>query len=278
MLEKLERLEENPFGVDFDPIEIINEGLYHSNRDVRQRSLRLIRFLPNAEFIEPLFRIIAEDDDLETRRTAIDALGTFLHHGSIADYDQEPVREDDVPSEETQLDNMSPIQFNAVRDFLGELVNQPEWPPTLRARALIYHAKLAPEEASSRIDQFYRTDDPELKKGAVEAIARIQQGDWRDIIMKELTRQPDDERKRAALEAAGVHGVSEAGPELVKILESTADNELRQTAVETLSLIPWAEAPEHLREFTDDPDEVIRETAENGLRRWAHRMEREEQL
>lgn len=281
-LDQLERLENNPFGASVDPVDFLNECLYDSNSEVRERALNVISFLPNADFIEPLFRIIDEDDDLEVRRTAIDTLGSFLHHGSMADYDvqldETGIDIDDQLDEETGMAEMSRVQFSAVRDFLGELVNQPDWPPSLRGKALVHYARIVPDEASRRIEQFYQSGDSYLVIGAVKAIARLPKDDWTGMIMKELTRQPDDERKLAAVEAAGVHEIGEAGPELVNILDETDQSEIRQAAVEALCLIPWDQAPEHLKQYQEDPDEVVREIAQNGLKRWAHKKERNEQI
>lgn len=282
LINRLEELENHPFGVDFDPVSFLNEALYHPDKEVRDRALRIIGFLPNADFIEPLFRIIAEDDDLDVRRTAVETLGTFLHHGSMADYNESvrPENEELVEEldESTGMAEMSRVQFSAIRDFLGELVNQADWPPSLRGRALVHYARIVPDEASRNIEQFYQSGDSYLVESAVQAIARLPGGDWTGIIMKELTRQPDDARKHAAAEASGVHEVDEAGPELVNLIEQTDNRELRQTAVEALSFIPWPDAPEQLKKYKDDEDAVVREIAEDGLKRWAHNMERDEQL
>jgi HEAT repeat protein len=282
LLDQLERLENNPFGAGVDPVDFLNECLYHSDREVRDRALGVISHLPNADFIEPLFRIIDEDDDLDVRRSAIDTLGSFLHHGSMADYDvsldESGIELDEQLDEDTGMEEMDRIQFSAIRDFLGQLVDQPDWPPSLRGRALVHYARIEPEEASRRIEQFYQSEDSYLVIAAVEAIGRLPGGDWTSLIMTELTRQPDDARKRAAVEAVGVHELEEAGPELVNIIEETDNAEIRQAAVESLSLIPWEEAPEYLQQYQDDPDEVVREIAQNGLKRWAHIKERNEQI
>jgi len=278
LLDRLEDLEDNPFSVNFDPIGLLNQALHASSKQAKKRSLELIGFFPNADFIEPLFRLIADETDLELRKQAIDTLGQFLHHGSMSDYDRIEPDELPEPEEGTGITDLSPVQFQAIRDFMGELVNQPDWSPVLRARALIYYARLNPERAATRIDQFYSSGDEALIEGAVEAIARLSGGDWRGIIMKEITRQPDDRRKRAAIDAAGQHQVEEAGPQLARILRETTRPQLRQAAVEALGLVPWSEASDHLQEHLEDENEVVRELAEQGLRRWAHRMEREEQL
>lgn len=278
LLERLEDLEQSPFSVNFDPISLLNQALHASGKRARKRSLELIGFFPNADFIEPLFRLIADETDLELRKQAIDTLGQFLHHGSMSDYDRIEPDEWDKPEEGTGMADLSPGQFQAIRDFMGELVNQPDWSPVLRARALIYYARLNPERAATRIDQFYSSGDEALIKGAVKAIARLSEGDWRGIIMKEITRQPDDQRKQAAIDAAGQHEVEEAGPQLVRILRETTRSELRQAAVDALGRVPWSEAADHLQEYLEDEDEVVRELAEQGLRRCAHRMEREQQL
>lgn len=274
--EKLSMLEENPFGVRFDPIDTLLETLHHSSEEIRARGARLSGSFPTEEFIEPLFRLAAEDPKLGVRRAAVEALGAFLHHGQMVDYHRSGKDEKD-PEQLDPPQGISPVQFRAIRDFMGELAQQEDWPDALRATALPFYAELEPEAAETLIDRFYRSGREEQMRGALEAIGRLPSGDWTSLLKKEVSRETYDERRLAAIDAVGVHDVYETGPELVGILERAPRDEFRQAAAEALSVISWGEAPRHLEEFTEDEDEQVRQYAKEGMIRWAHRREREEQ-
>lgn len=262
--EKLRTIEENPFGVHFDPIETLKECLYHSSEEIQVRSARLVGSFPNADFIEPLFRLVAETSHLEVRKAALEALGTFLHHGRMSDYHREPEAEWEL-DEDSEMSELSPTQFEAIRDFMGEIVRQETWPSELRATALNYYAQLAPQEAAAQVDRFYRSGDERLKEGALQALSMLEGGDWEQLILQELSRTERDERKKRAIEAAGRHRIADAGPRLLDLLEESPDQEIREKAAEALSLIPWAKAGEHLQRFTEDENPRVREHAQNGL-------------
>lgn len=262
--EKLNTLEENPFGVHFDPIETLRDCLYHRNDEVRARAARIAGSFPNVEFIEPLFQIVAESTELEVRMAALEALGAYLHHGRMSDYHRASESEWELEDDD-QMSELSPTQFDAIQEFMRKLIRQETWPARLRGEALAQLSRLDPEDASVEIDRFYRSDDENLKLGAVKAIARIPEGDWEKIILQELSRQNEDDRILYAIEAAGTHRITDAGPRLVNILEESSNPEMREAAAEALSHIPWADSGEQLQRFTEDRNPKVRSFAQEGL-------------
>ncbi|MFB6347586.1 MAG: HEAT repeat domain-containing protein [bacterium] len=273
--EKLNTLEENPFGVHFDPIETLKECLYHRNNEIRVRSARIAGSFPNADFIDPLFRIVAESTELDVRMAALESLGAYLHHGRMSDYH----RVEDAEWELEDDDEMSELtteQFDAIREFMNKLVQQDDWPDTLRGEALAHLARLDPESAAVEIDRFYRSNDEALKLGALKAIARIPSGDWEKLILQELSRQTEDDRILHAIEAAGTHRIVDAGPKLVNIIEESNNPEMREAAAEALSHIPWADSGEQLQRFTEDRNPKVRQFAQEGLIRQFSELDEDE--
>lgn len=273
--EKLRTIEENPFGVHFDPVETIQEALYHRSDEIREHAARLAGSFPNADFIEPLFQLVAENTDLHVRQAALEALGAFLHHGRMSDYHIAEEAEWELEDDE-QLSELDPDQFKAIRDFMRELVKQETWPASLRSEALSYFARLDPEEAAAQIDRFYRSENETLKTGAVQALVSLEHGDWERMILQEISRNRTDDRLKYAIEAAGIHQIADAGPRLLDLLEEKNNPEIRERAAEALSLIPWAKAGEHLQKFTDDPNPSIRSHAQNGLIRQQSQLDMED--
>lgn len=273
--EKLNTLEENPFGVHFDPIETIKESLYHRSDEVRARAARIAGSFPNADFIDPLFRIVAESTDTEVRMAALEALGAYLHHGRMSDYHRAEEADWEL-EEDDQMSELTAEQFNAIRDFMKKLTQQDTWPSRLRGEALAHLARLDPEDASVEIDRFYRSEDRNLKLGAIKAIARIPSGDWEKLILQELSRQSEDDRILFAIEAAGTHRITDAGPRLVNILEESSNPEMREAAAEALSHIPWADSGEQLQRFTEDRNPKVRSFAQEGLIRQFSELDEDE--
>jgi len=274
--EKLKTIEENPFGVHFDPVETLKECLYHRSDTIRVKAARMAGSFPNADFIEPLFRLVADSTELTVRVAALESLGAFLHHGRMADYHLETDSDRELEDDE-ELSELSPTQFRAIKDFMRELVKQENWPSELRAEALAHFARLDPEEAATQVDRFYRSDDQRLKEGAVEALISLDEGNWEQMILQELARQNQrDNRLKYAVEAAGKHRVSDAGPRLLDLLEESPNQEIREKAAEALSLIPWAKAGEHLQKFTEDRNPRVRTHAQNGLIRQQSHLDLEE--
>jgi HEAT repeat protein len=273
--EKLKTLEESPFGVHFDPIETLQECLYHRNDKIRSKAARLAGSFPNADFIEPLFRLVAENTNLEVRKAALEALGSFLHQGRMADYHREPEADWELESED-EMSELTRDQYEAIRDFMMELVKQETWPSELRSEALRYYARLEPEDAATQVDRFYRSNDETLKVGAVKALPSLETGNWEQMILQEISRHQRDERLKSSLEAAGTHRVADAGPRLLDLLEECPDQEIREKAAEALSLIPWAKAGEHLQKFTEDRNPRVSNHAQNGLIRQQSHLDLED--
>ncbi len=267
--ERLNQLEENFLKVNFDPVETLHEALADSSEDRRRRALSLIGSLPHEQFIEPLFRRAADDPSLEVRSQAVQALGSFLHQGQMADYHRTPG--EDEP-EFSGLPELSQQQYNAVRDFLGELVEARDWPEPLRARALPHYAGAYPEEAARHIERYYSSGRDRLVEAALKAMGRLtgsvaREERWEKIVLSELSRDQRDARRLAAIGAAGPLKIQDAGHQLVRVLETVEDTDFRQAAAESLSLLDWEEGKQHLEKFQDDPDEVVREWMEQGLAR-----------
>ncbi len=266
LTEKLEEIAKDPFSLPFDPQEVIKEALYHSDDEIRLKAMNLAGSFDAEEFIEPLFHVIAEDENPDIRLAGLQCLGDYLHRGVMADYHRLGDSIEEIPAE-YEVAGLTVVQFQLIRDFLEKVVEQEDWPHHLRAEALLYYSKVAPELAVSSIERFYNTGEPELVCGAVKAIARVETGEWRKIIMREIMREVSDDRRLAALEAAAIHDIYEVGPELVRILEEETDEACAQAAVETLGYISWPEAEKYLEQYARSNKSKIAETAQIALRR-----------
>ncbi len=275
LAEKLEQLERNPFAGDYNPVDTILEGFYHSDEQLQIKAIRMAGAFPTGDYIKPLFQIIAGEQPLEVRRAGVETLGNYLHQGQMSDYHFAEKQEVEIDDEE-EMSALSVEQFRAIRDFLETLVEQEDWPDALRAEALKHYAPLAPESAATRAERFYNSTSDQLRQAALEAISRIDHGRWTNIIMREMRRQQADERKLAAVHAAGRHSISEAGPELTKLITKNMDKKFRRAAIEALASLEWPEAEEYLQRYTDDKDDFISKQAQRGLIKLREKKRNEE--
>ncbi|MFP4687402.1 MAG: hypothetical protein ACLFN5_04750 [bacterium] len=264
--EQLEEIAKNPFALAFEPQEVIMEALYHSDDELRKQAINLAASFDAADFIEPLFHLIADDNRLEIRLAGLHCLGDYLHRGLMADYHLAGQKQYKTVEDE-EIKGLTLLHFNLIRDYIEKIVEQEDWPNALRGRALVYYALAAPELAAASINRFYNSGEAELVTGAVKAIARIKQGEWRQIIMRELMREVNDARRLAALEAAAVHDIYEAGPELIRILDEETDKQQALAAVETLGYLSWPKATDYLKKYAESDDPQIAETAQTALLR-----------
>ncbi len=260
-LGKLETIGLHPFNSPFDPIETVVEGLFHVEDKTRERALELAGVFKSPEFIEPLFHLAAGDAEIEVREAALEALARFIHEGKISDFH----RESGGSGEEEASGRTNKTQFQAIKEFMQRSAEADDWPSELRVKALQTLATVEAEGAKRLIDNFYYSGDKELIAGAVEAISRVHGGEWQQIILKELSGSYGSARKRAAVKAAGLHGITEAGPELIRLLENSGDEVIRRSAAEAIGRLDWSEGAKHLKRFQDDRDKKVQEKVTESL-------------
>ncbi len=265
LLEKITLVQKQPFDLPFDPVEIINEALFHTNDELRLQALKLAAAYKSPQLIKPLFHLAATEINSVLQKRAIAALGELLHEGKL--YDFHLVNRPASPDGESPTAGLTCHQFQAIREFFRHLTLDEDSPPEIRTTALLQLAPVANSEISALIDRFYYSSEPELTRGAIKAIGRLEHGDWMEIILEELTNFYGAERILAAVEAAGRHNIREAGPELARLLENSDDRALRLAALNSLAGIDWSEAKNHLERYVKDSDPEIRKAAESALTR-----------
>ncbi len=262
ILQQLKMIEQNPFDLSFDPVETISQGLFHLDDELRLKALQLAGSFKSPEFIKPLFHLAAEETDPVIQEKALEALSQFLHEGKLYDFHLNK-----LPREtgRATTKRVSQTEFNVIVEFFVELTKRENYPAKIRVQTLLQLANLNHDQVTEFIDRFYYSEEPILTRGALQAISRIERGDWMEIILEELTSSHSDQRKLAAIEAAGAHRLEEAGPELVRTLENSDDSHVRLAAIEALSRSSWESATEHLKKFLDDPDPTIKQAVRAAI-------------
>jgi len=231
---RLDRLVEAPFTAEGDPRELLRRCLRHEREELKTKAARLAGSLAEGSLIKPLFELIASEAPLEARRAGVEALGELLHRGRMSDLHRE------VPEEGPPIREQGPLssqQFRAVRDFLGRLIQETDWPEELRAEALPHYAPLAPEEAASWVERFHAGD----------------------LVLRELGRADTDRRRLEAVRAASTHGILDAVPQLLRLLREARDEEVRRETARAVARLWEGASPRELKRFTGDDDPKVRE-------------------
>lgn len=264
LAERLEHLVEDPFSLRSDPVQLLETCLGHSSDDLKLQAARLAGSLAAGPLIKPLFELIASDAPLEVRRAGVQSLGEFLHRGRMSDLHRDPPEQGPSVREDGAL---SSDQFEAVRDFLGRLVDEESWPEVLRAQALPHYASLAPREAASRAERFYASGSDVLREGAMRAIARLDVGHWDNIVMQELSRDEVDRRRREAVRAAAAHRILDAVPELLRLLREATEEELRREVARAVARLWEGASTNELQRFAGDDDPEVQRAIQEAIYR-----------
>ncbi len=264
LAERLERLAEDPFSLRSDPVDLLETCLRHSSDDLKLQAARLAGSLAAGPLIKPLFELIASGAPLEIRRAGVQSLGQYLHRGRMSDLHREPP---EAGPSIRESDSLSSEQFEAVRDFLGRLVNDESWPEALRAGALPHYASLAPEEAASHAERFYSSGSEVLREGAIRAISRVDVGHWDNIVMQELGRSDTDRRRREAVRAAAAHRIHDAVPELLRLLREASEEDLRRETARAVARLWEGASRDELQRFAQDDDPQVQRSIQEALYR-----------
>ncbi len=151
----------------------------------------------------PLFLIaLNEDDSLEVRTAAADALGRFVLL--------------------TELDDSSLVESNQIVDDLL-ITLKSSIPPTLHRACIESLGFSSREDAQAIIADAYHTGDEESKESAVLAMGRSANPVWRPEILEELNH-PSPQIRAVAARAAGELELHDATQPLVELLEDVSDD------------------------------------------------------
>lgn len=138
-----------------------------------------------------------------------------------------------------------------------------------RANALRALGILRARPALPVLVEALRTKDSRLIFEALIAIQKIRDRSVADRVAF-LVRDLDEKVQLAAIETAGLLGSREAVPQLLRVLDSPRNRQVRRAAVLALAQIAQPEARSQFLALIGDPDEHIRAAAAEGLGRLAN--------
>jgi HEAT repeat protein len=177
------------------------------------------------------------DESAEVRATSATALGLFVYLGEL----------EEIPAE----------MHHKVEEALLEATKSEE-SSLVRRRALESLGASSRPEVPALIEDAVHQKNPEWVASALLAMGRSSDEQWEKHILSRL-RNPNDDIRWEAIEAAGELGLPTARQALLDLLEDEEDLEVRRQAITALSKIGGEGVRatlEELLEMEEDEEEI----------------------
>jgi len=236
LLDELQTLSDNNTLVSFD--DLARALLYDPEAAVRVGAIRLLEECNDTKLIPSYLKILSGDPDASARAEAASALGKFVQLGELEEIPKKTQRQ--------------------IENALLEKANG-EDEASVRRQALEAVGYSSRPEVVTLIESAFHREDPDWQASALFAMGRSSDEHWEEYVIPELL----DENPRvqlAAIEAAGELELSAAREILLKMLEEDENDELvANAAIWSLSQIGGEDARiyiESLIDETDDDDQV----------------------
>lgn len=213
LLEDLEDLAEADTLTSFD--DLARSFLADTDPQVRTRAIRLLWECDDSKLIPLYLNILNNDDNVEVRAAAANALGQFLYLGEM----------DKIPAE---LHHRIEDQLLAATTSAQETL--------VRQRALESLGYSGREEVVQLIEAVYREKDPAWMVSALLAMGRSCDDRWKKQVLSQL-RSPGKDIRSEAIHAAGELELESARPVLLNILDDEDEPEVRRELIWALSNI-----------------------------------------
>lgn len=227
--------------LNFDRVYL--RGLRDDDADVRLESIRGLWEYERSDLIEPLIRLMENDDSAAVRAEAALALGRFVtahEHGLLRDR-----------------------HFEAIERSMREMLASQTEITEVRARVLEAIGARNSEWVQQAIREAYESDVRRLKASAVHAMGRSVDERWMPLVIREMSNEEAELRYEAAM-AAGAIGEVNALPHLARLAQDP-DEEVAHASIMAMGEIGGAEAKAALEELTGEPSEALRQAATAAL-------------
>jgi len=235
LLEGLQSLNETDTLVSFD--DFARALLTDPEAEVRLRVIRLLDECDDVKLIPIFLKILAGDEDVETRAEAASSLGKYIELGELEEL---PVK--------TQ---------HQVEDALLEKANS-EDPLIVRRNALEALGYSSRPEVITLIESAYRRSNPDWQASALFAMGRSYDERWEEQVLSSLLNENPLVRL-AAVEAAGELTLTPARTILFQLLEEEEEDEITSAAIWSLSQVGGEDVRvyiENLIDLAEDDEQV----------------------
>ncbi len=241
VMQELTDLAEDNVELNFDSI--FQLGLDDDDPDVRRASVRALWEHEGVDVIEPLLRLLSDDEDAGVRAESALALGRFV-----------------IMHEEGRLRDR---YFDAIEEGLRRSLDDGDETIDVRARALEAVGTHNEQWVRDAVREAYESDVHRLKVAAVHAMGRSCDDRWLPLLTRELSSDDPEVRYEAAV-ALGSLADERAIPHLIRLVVDP-DEEVKQAVVIALGEIGGSHARGALLALLDSESEATREAATDAL-------------
>jgi HEAT repeat protein len=193
--------------------------------------------------VRPILKTLKTDESPEVREAAARAAGKFA---LLA-----------------ELGNLPEAVGKDIFEGLLEVLENTSEPIAVRRRALESIASFKQELVDNYIEDYYYSQEPGVKAGALFAMGRNCQSRWLDFIMDGL-QSGDSEIRFEAARASGEICEEKAVAGLLILLDDN-DHEVQEASIIALGKIGGQEARHALQQLSKSQDTRIKEAAKSAL-------------
>ncbi len=196
---------------------------------IRTRAIRLLDESDDPKLAFTLVKMLANDEDADTRSEAAAALGRYVEGG--------------------ELEKIPASTQRQVEDALLEKANG-EDAVAIRRRALESLGYSSRPEAVTLIESAFRRENPDWQASALLAMGRSYDERWEEPVLSRMT-DVNPAVRLAAVEAAGELRLASARNLLFKVLEEEEEDEITSAAIWSLSQVGGEDARVYLENLLD---------------------------
>jgi len=242
LLEDLEDLSETDTLTSFD--DLARSLLADIDPQVRARAIRLLWESEDKKLAPIYLDILRNDEDVEVRAAAANALGQYVYLGEL----------EKIPAE----------LFHEIEEQLLATINSKQ-ETLVRRRALESLGYSEREDVIPLIESAYNNKDPKWIVSALFAMGRSCDERWKKHVLSQL-RAPDEDIRVEAIHAAGEMELKAARPILLNLLDDEEDLEVRHELIWALSMIGGEGVRAKLEElFELEEDDELADFLEEAL-------------
>ena len=235
LLEGLQSLSDTDTLVSFN--DFARALLTDPEAEVRLRAIRLLVECDDVKLVGPLLKILAGDEDAETRAEAASALGKYIELGELEELPAKTQHQvEDALLAKANSDDQLIVRRNALE-------------------ALGYSSR---PEVITLIESAFRRSNPDWQASALFAMGRSFDERWEEQVLSRLLDENPLVRL-AAVEAAGELALTSARTILFRVLEEEEDDEITAAAIWSLSQVGGEDVRvyiENLIDLADDDEQV----------------------
>ena len=231
LLDGLQSLSDEDTLVSFD--DFARALLSDADAQVRTRAIRLLDESSDIKLVPDFIKIMARDEEAETRAEAAAALGKFVELGELEELSEQIKRE--------------------VEDALLEKANG-EDQLLVRRSALESLGFSSRPEVLTLIESAFRRENPDWQASALFAMGRSYDERWEEQVVSRML-DVNPVVRLAAVEAAGELRLGSARSILLKVLEDEDEDDITSAAIWSLSQIGGEDARVYIQNLLDLAEE-----------------------